>query len=345
MCYPRYIVPFKSIQTLAFAAVLPIISLSVCEPTKAESPYDAVLVTDRPAYTLYEPPVAVAFEKYFSSTNGLPVMIYLHGSFELDGHRYDPFCKEVARAGYVVVVPHFDALFSNRRDWYLDARSMTFGALLELSRLPWESGGIGNYRRNTAQIAFAGHSVGGMFALKMANEFAILSPFTGIGRPRALILHDPGGFAFGGTAIMQDSRTWLDNLSSIPADVQLMILASVDAYLAEEREHYDGDAFMFGNSCFAGIWTRAWRRTNVLTEGKHFFLVPGGHNAVSWGYWLHGTPYVNLTIEALDAALNRGPRVTRIRRDAWNASTTLSNPAFTVQPYAGEILNPFENFR
>lgn len=311
---------------------------------QAQSPYE-VLKTTRAGYALYEPPLAVVFEKYFSSSQGLPVLVYLHGSYETNETRYDAFCRDVAEAGFVVVFPKFDAsLFSDKKSWYANAVRLTYEALIELKRLPSESGGVGYYHRNTAQIALAGHSAGGMFALKMAEEFSILSPLTGIGRPRALILHDPGGFAFGGTAIMQNSTTWMDSLYTIPRDTELVILASAQVAAAESKEHSDRDAIVYGNSCFAGVWTRAWRKTNIEAARKNFFIVSGGHNAVSWDYWFQGGPYLNATVDVLDSALNKNGSFARSRTDAVNFSSFLNTTDFAVRPYAGPINNPFEYF-
>jgi pimeloyl-ACP methyl ester carboxylesterase len=275
------------------------------------NPYD-VVKTPQTDYVLYEPP----FWYVFWGGPVRPVAIYLHGALANDESKYERMLTDMAHAGFVVVFPRYDGWSGNQ--WYEDAKTKTTAALEDLrgGRVGY-LGQILGYPPDTSRWAVVGHSAGGMYSLKLAND----AQSSGLGSPTAVILHDAGGFGDifplltprqqrlyyyidGHWDFPPEDPLWLDDLSQIPRNTLVVLLAAEYTWMCEVEEHFDGDGIELGNSAFSGVWSRAWHNTvNVDRSHKLGYVVPGGHNDVQNGSQESVyAAYREITINGLRAA-------------------------------------------
>jgi acetyl esterase/lipase len=117
-------------------------------------------------YFLYEPAEGSNF-----SRDTMPLVVYLHGApWFIEPILYDTLMREIASEGCVVVLPIYKVTDPEDENfwpwnWYAFATQQTRTALHDVV-----SGRAGNWRPRYSNLALAGHSLGGMYALKMADE-------------------------------------------------------------------------------------------------------------------------------------------------------------------------------
>jgi pimeloyl-ACP methyl ester carboxylesterase len=213
-------------------------------------------------YLLYEPPYSMIFELDMVP----PVVVYLHGAPSLvDLEDYDPILTDLALSGCVVVMPFYGGFPDN---WYRDAANKTRQALDDIANRR-----VGSWHPPVSNLALVGHSMGGMFAVKMAHDAQRLQ-FPS--RPRLVVLHDAAGWVWQWLVNPEPGNTyWYDNLSGIHDQASLVLIAAQETWKSDSMNWFQYWSMANGS----GVWSRAWHHTGILA-GKSAYLVPGDHFSV-----------------------------------------------------------------
>jgi len=149
--------------------------------------------------------------RYWSYTPANPtpptahVLVYLHGYGDRDPTHYDALLTHFARKGYTVVFPYYGGLFSTSA-YERNARGAVRDALAELSAR--------GAPRASGRIAYAGHSLGALLALRLAAT----ARASGLTEPDLILLHEPAGVAF------VDYPLSATDLAAIPSGTHLLII-------------------------------------------------------------------------------------------------------------------------
>lgn len=237
-------------------------------------------------YVLYEPSLAANFNR-----KSMPLVVYLHGApWFIEHDRYDGMLYEIAAAGCVVVMPMYgekdiaDPDFWRFDLWYADALTKTRRALRDI-----QYGGVSKWSPFQSNLALVGHSLGGVFALKMAKDTAAvaLPTFRRLpALPRTLVLHDAAGYS-SLPFVFPDDPEWIEDLRGIDDRTSLTLIASMDEVVR---------SFLQGDTNATAIWARAWHRSGVLSS-KRAYIAYGGH------FDVYGIGDYDLYVEATVAAL------------------------------------------
>jgi len=230
-----------------------------------------------------------------------PVILYLHGANHKYETAYEPLLQDMAsrNVGSYVIFPRYDATNQAHSNYFLfRALFGAAGALYDVNDLLTERG----YATiDTQNITIAGHSWGGAYALVLANALSSVGTIT----PEAIVLHDPAGYMAEAFPAGQFPGL-LNDLSSIPSHTRLMLVVSHSTF---DPEFW---SFVFlsptrGQSQFSGIWTSAWRNTNIAADRKSAEVVEGPHQGMlNLGttetnfYPMFGAPYRDATLAAAD---------------------------------------------
>lgn len=246
-------------------------------------------------YWLYEPASSARLK-----SQQMPLVVYLYGAPVLiEPSKYDRMLREIAASGCVVVLPLYGQPVENRPEtlqnllpdrWYRDACNKTNRAL-------WDIGyrDVSRWAPPLSNLAIVGHSLGGTFALKMANDVSNRSlgwyerP---IATPKAIVLHDAAGYdSLDWT--FPDSRMWIEDLSGIGAQTSLTMVIATEAIFAHAWLQDENGS---------GIWARGWHRSTNVTQ-KRSYVAWGGHFDV-YGSASYSV-YVGATIAAVRSAIYR----------------------------------------
>ena len=212
------------------------------------------------------------------SADQIRVVVYLHGRGGESEAPYDQMLRQlVDQTGCVVVFPKFDSQTPVELGWlastYRNAKAATERALFEVDWLMWFQGVTTGLQNFGEQPVLAGHSLGGLYALKMTDDFGS----AGVNVPTALIMHDPSGL---------NSGPALGSLSNIPANTLMIVMVSNQVWQSETSA-------TFGYSDASGVWRAAWD-SNVGSSYKHAFLAPGDHDGMKGAKFAStGQPYLN----------------------------------------------------
>lgn len=262
------------------------------------APYKVVSGDGR--YVVYTPDVwDLAADTYYGVPQDYPVLVYLHGANHRDERAYESILRDLADAGNYVIFPRFDAADGATNHYYLRALIETMMALSDVNGLLSRSA-IRNVVDpiDVNRVGLAGHSVGGMFALKLANDLPVLGT-----TPATIVLHDPAGFP---NAIPFGNVNWLgagwDGLGRIPGNPRLAIIVAWDTLVNE----YSAPALL-GNGPASGIWSRAWHYTPMSRSRKHAFIGGKTHQSASSDYASYGSTYRVITVNALRSAFHNEP--------------------------------------
>jgi hypothetical protein len=155
-------------------------------------------LTDADAYWLVEPADPPA--------SSAPVLVYMHGygaSEPDDG--YEAMLTHFARKGFVVIFPYQGEPF-DLADYEENARNAIVDALDELAG--------GEHPTPDGHLAFAGHSLGAMLALRLAGTGTPALPV-----PEVVVAQD-----LAGRRLFPDALADGNVLATIPASVRLLIL-------------------------------------------------------------------------------------------------------------------------
>lgn len=280
-----------------------------------------VVETKTERYCVYEPPVDVVQR----SKGPVPIVVYLHGWLANDESYYEHMLRDLCRQRYVVIFPKFEGTGREYSSGAYDAAlDNTFHGLLDLEnrRVGYLHTTLPHHRPTMSRWAIVGHSGGGMYALKVADYISRLSRWIGVVvPPRAIVLHDAGGFSSMLPKLKPENSeaNWLDDLSGISGDTELMLIASRTTW-----DHMLSPTYpegKWGNSLMGGVWSRAWFSTRLRSERKNAVVVPGGHAEVqnkdilgNQIYHPHYRDYLVLT----KAALKSGFASTPSSSNTWN---------------------------
>lgn len=239
------------------------------------------LKLDRGSYVVYTPNFwNISYDNYYNLEVEYPVVVYLHGANHIDEENYDAMLKDVAsQSNCFIVFPRFDAATGNVGEYYGRAKSATELALLDLN------GFLGTFKdKNGARIfsdvdilniGFAGHSLGGMYALQMATDLLLVTP-------KMIVLHDPSGYPNGIPTVLEwnpfyygPDPDWLsaEKLANIPDSCPLVTIVSWDAIQHELAGK--SSLSQVGGGQFSGIWSAIQYRTSG-NVAKHVFIT-GSH--------------------------------------------------------------------
>jgi hypothetical protein len=255
------------------------------------------LVSDDGRFVVYTPD-PWQLQPLFEGTH--PVILYLHGARHKYETAYEPLLEDLAsrNSGSYVIFPRYDATHPDTQSQYFLLRALfgAAGALYDANDLLAQHGYASI---DTEHITIAGHSVGAAYALVLANAFSSVGTIT----PEAIVLHDPSGYKADSFPAGQFPEL-LNDLSSIPRQTRLTLVVS--------RSTFDPEFWSFvflsptrGQSQFSGIWTSAWRNTNIGADRKSAEVVEGPHQGMlNLGttdtnfYPTFGAPYRDATLAA-----------------------------------------------
>jgi pimeloyl-ACP methyl ester carboxylesterase len=151
-----------------------------------------------------------------------PMVVMFHGLWpEARPGLYQPLAVHLARKGYLVILPLYGSTHGAHspdiEEYAKDARAAIMAGIAKLFEKP-DAGA-------TRKIAFVGHAVGAMVALRLAQPDAAKPrnakpPDAKLDlAPQTLVLHDPAG--------ADVAKNWNPaGLSKIPAAVRLLIIAN-----------------------------------------------------------------------------------------------------------------------
>ncbi len=202
-----------------------------------------------------------------------PVVLYLHGYGATEPDAYHDLMAHMARKGFTVIYPRYGwpwnpAVYEqNAVDALVDA----------LDRLA----GPGHVDPELDHFAVAGHSLGGILSLRIANR----AKTSGLPMPGAVVLHDGAGYGTPAYPFMP-----LDDLSDIDSGTLL-------AFIVAQTSIGDPGAM--------GVVRRGWFNTSQIPRDRknallirsdghgspalisdHFSIVNNELDAIDWyGYW------------------------------------------------------------
>ncbi|MCA9178973.1 MAG: hypothetical protein KDB14_31130 [Planctomycetales bacterium] len=269
----------------------------------------AKLVSPDESFVVYTPSIWDLFADYQSGgSRSYPLLVYLHGANQTNETAYEPMLKSLALAGYYVLFPRYDAQSANSNDYYFHARDETLHALFNVNTLLTNPQYQGLFHSvDTGRIGLIGHSWGGAYALKMANNLRYVGVET-----KALVLHDPSGFN-SDAAPLGAFPYWLDSwyLRLIPSNTRLVTIVSTDMVVQEVNS-----STTLGSGEASGIWARAWHNTPVWSNYRHAFLAARTHRSVSTDYASYGAVWRNVTVNAMNSAF-RGAYFSPTQSGTW----------------------------
>ena len=228
-----------------------------------------------------------------------PVVLYLHGYGALDPSPYEAMLNHVARKGFTVVYPRY-GWFWNPWEYEQNAINSLRNALDRLEE-------PGHVAPELEHFAVAGHSLGGILSLRIANR--VVSE--GLPVARAIVLHDGAGAITPAYPFMP-----LDDLDQIDASAYLVVVIA-------ESSSDDENAL--------GVVRRAWLNTpQIARDQRNGLLVRSDDygepdlvsdhlgvngplvDAVDWfGYWKPTVAILHAAFYGTDAehVLGEGPEV------------------------------------
>jgi pimeloyl-ACP methyl ester carboxylesterase len=255
------------------------------------------LVSNDGSFVVYTPPEEWQYGDHYSH----PVILYLHGANHRDETEYEPLLEDMAAwgLGAYVIFPCYDATNpAHSGNFLVRALFQSIDALSEVNGLLAQH----EYEPiDTENITIAGHSWGGAYALVLANIFSSAS----IATPEAIVLHDPAGYQPEAFPAGQH-QSWLSDLSDVPSNTHLTIIVAFNTFLPE-YESLANDHAGRGRSPVSGVWTSAWRNTNITVEEKDAVMVLGPHQGMLKDYYeSFGQSYLDITCSAANGGSMSG---------------------------------------
>jgi pimeloyl-ACP methyl ester carboxylesterase len=246
------------------------------------------------------------FEPADAGPGPVPVVLFLHGFFDVEPSGADPMLRHVAASGFDVIYPSYGVPW-NPAEWEEMALGAFDAAMTSLEARTADA----RARPDRSRVTLVGHSIGGVLALRLASDAGKridrrLPP------PLAVVVLDGAGLATPAYPPLS-----IDDLSSVAASTRLLVVMSEDSYALRMRDATAcrADASR-PSACNAfGIARRAIAGTpQIPADHKMAVMIPSDangatkllsdHNAVmrtppdaiaTWGYW-------KLVVGALSAA-------------------------------------------
>lgn len=270
-----------------------------------------------------------------------PVILFLHGYFDASPEKYDAMLKHYARKGYIVIYPSYGNGLAPK-SWATNAEEAFKRAIASLPAK-------GKVEPDLDQVAYIGHSIGGMLALHLAQkESAATNPAIPV--PKLLIAMESAGIPSPAYQYIS-----IDDLSRIPSTTRLMLIMAQETY---ENRQKDKDLCETGGKepsrkCDGFVTSRmAFTKTTQIPEDrKTAILIPSDirgekglrseHNGVQgecgsgkpldaidvWGYWRNTVAALDQTFLKADSKeekLGAGPRTSAKWSDGQAAKSEIS---------------------
>jgi hypothetical protein len=195
---------------------------------------------------------SVVYEPTGPAAQKAPVVAFFHDRWQAPRPElYQPLIAHLARKGYAVILPLYGSTNgAEPADIELYAKDARAAIGVALAKLPGDKSDAGTER----PIAFVGHAVGALVALRLAQPDLAKTPDSKVSlAPKAIVLHDPTG-----DEGVDAAKNWNPaGLSKIPARVMLLIIAN-------ESSHNDG----FGG---ASVVKEPWQQ--MATKTKNVWVV------------------------------------------------------------------------
>lgn len=230
-----------------------------------------------------------------------PVLFFLHGYFDATPERYEAMLSYYARQGYIVIYPGYgNAVYA--KTWTENAREAYRRSLVYLET-------HGPVKPDREQVAFVGHSIGGLLSFHLANEIGEGS--AELPRPKLLVTSDMAGIS-----TIAYPYVAIDDLSRLPSDTKILLMMAEETYRArfKEDDKCEDDTKKAETNCngFSANLRVMKRTPQIPSANKTAILIASDkrgvmelksdhngaqgecHNAKkpvnaidTWGYWRH----------------------------------------------------------
>jgi acetyl esterase/lipase len=219
-----------------------------CGPGSENYPHATVRVTANVPYNAWGDHYSL-YEPESPAPARAPVIFYFHGWAGVEPRYYDDFLTHLARRGYVAVFVMYGNAWAPGA-YEGNARTAINAVLTELNGPNGHVQPELDPATSRPRIGFAGHSLGGVLALRLA---ATASTAPAVPQPQAIVLHDAS------TDIWDDpDPTTTSLLNLIPASTYLMVIRA---------EQYDA---------VNNYSLPAWSGTTQIPRARKNLLSPRG---------------------------------------------------------------------
>jgi pimeloyl-ACP methyl ester carboxylesterase len=194
-----------------------------CGPGSESYPHGAVTKTRfnyniwGDFFTLYEPasprPVAA------------PVIVFFHGWAGVDPSNYDAMLTHWARRGYIAVFAMYGNAWAPAA-YEANARTVVNAALAELGGTTVHVRPERDPATQLPRVAFAGHSLGGVIALRLA---ATVSAAPLIPRPQVIALHDASTDIWADPTLFPNGPSTTSLLPNIAASTRIVAILRAES--------------------------------------------------------------------------------------------------------------------
>lgn len=282
---------------IALLAILVPVVTAIVAPMKAQGQSQKLNGTFD-TYVVYTPNAWDLLSDYLRHTHSnYPVIVYLHGANHTGEAAYDAMLRDIAaQSGSYIVFPKYNASDGNTAEYYERAKLFTTEVLRDLPGFLQRQGPLFG-PVDVTNVGFVGHSVGGMFALRMASDLDHLNA-------QSIVLHDPSGWPDGlpsGFLGLPDIFFLSqDNLANIPSQTMRGTptkIVSIISWDAISHEFSGVNILQLGGGIFSGIWSRL--QSNSPSGVQKPVFISGNHRSPASDYSNSGGVYRFMTVNAI----------------------------------------------
>jgi len=279
-------------------------------PASANSPHASVqrrVISEGSGDPLH----TVIYEPDSPKPTKAPVVLFLHGYFDAEPQPYEMMLRHIARKGFIVIYPSYGHPL-RPQEWAQHANDALNRALKVLEK-------DGHVQPDREQMAFVGHSIGGILALNLAQNMTTAPP-------RLIITLDAAGITSLAYPFISIDK---NKLSQLPSSTWLLLIMAEESYqfrLKDPQQCLNDDEAPRENCSVFAVNRLAFLHTSQIPLAhKAALMIPSDqegkvklrseHNAVQgncgmfdkpvdsvdiWGYW-------KLTVGALSHVLLGDP--------------------------------------